>query len=58
MIRTTTAAASTMVNCQCVSAGRVSRVSRELCASSGGCSPGMTRSLPVVAFDNDRLLTL
>ena len=31
MIRTTMAAASTMVNCQCVTAGRVSRVSREPC---------------------------
>jgi len=33
MIRTKTAAASTMVNCQCVTAGRVSRVSREPCVS-------------------------
>ena len=29
MIRTTMAAASTMLNCQCVTAGRVSRASRE-----------------------------
>ena len=56
MIRTTMAARSTMLNCQCVTAGRVSRVSRET-RSSGGCWPGTTRSLPVVAFDNDRLLT-
>ena len=33
MIRIMTAAASTMVNCQCVTAGRVSRVSREPCVS-------------------------
>ena len=35
-MRTTMAAASTMVNCQCVTAGRVSRASRES-RSSGGC---------------------
>ena len=37
MIRITTAAASTMVNCQCVTTGRVSRVSREPRSCSGGC---------------------
>ena len=56
MIRTTIAARSTMLNCQCVTAGRVSRANRET-RSSGGCWPGTIRSLPVVAFDNDRLLT-
>ena len=36
MMRTTMAAASTTLNCQCLTAGRVNRASREPC-SSGGC---------------------
>jgi hypothetical protein len=38
-------------------AGRVNRASCES-RGSGDCWPGTTRSLPVVVFDNDRLLTL
>ena len=50
-----------MANCQCVTAGRVSRVSRErvrILLPQAAADRETTRSLPVVAFDNDRLLTL